>query len=176
VFERAREAHRVRQLIGRKVPDVPVMEPGRSVFPLGNVSLGWVVYYLYPGTSAAKPAPGREGPLEDAVEHQAFRDHQDEFQELGVRTLGISSQSEREQKETVTENMLSHPMVTDSGLGLAERLGLPTFEHASRRWFRRLTLLAYGGEIRWVFYPVARPALQPWQIISWLEHQGGAGH
>jgi peroxiredoxin len=150
--------------VGREVPDVLVRETGREVFPLSNVLLGWVVYYLYPGTSVT-----------DVAEHEAFRDRQDEFQELGVRTLGISSQSEREQEQTATENMLSHPMLTDRGLGLAEMLGLPTFEHASRCWFRRLTLLAYGGEIRWVFYPVARPALQPWQIISWLEHQEGTG-
>jgi len=46
-----------------------------------------------------------------------------------------------------------YSLLNDSRFALAEALGLPTFEAAGMRLYRRLTFVARGGGIEKVLYP-----------------------
>ena len=48
-------------------------------------------------------------------------------------------------------------LLNDSGLALARELGLPTFEAGGMTLYKRLTLIARGGRVERVFYPVFPP-------------------
>lgn len=135
---------------------------------LNQIALGWVVYYLYPGTDAA-PAAGSESPVEDAAQHIAFAEHEDELAANEARVVGIGSQTTDEQHRALRTIAVNHEMCVDPGLVLADALDLPTFEHAGRRWYRRLTILTKHGVIESIFYPVEDAASSPRQILTWMQ-------
>jgi len=114
-----------------------------------------VVLYLYPGAGGS-PVDGEQSLALDAVEHLAFRDHQAEFIDAGYSVKGISSQPMDAQRKSVFFCRLDHELLSDPELLLARALGLPTFTtDDEERWYERLTLIARGGVIERVFYPVA---------------------
>jgi peroxiredoxin len=160
-----------RRLAGTPMPSITLQRINGSRIGLQTISLGWVVFYLYPGTGAIS-APGIDSPAEDAVQHRAYCEREYRFRELGVRMVGISSQQHLEQLGTIREHHIEHLMLVDPDLVLAEALGLPTFELAERRWYRRLTLLAHDGVIERAFYPVATAANNPGQVLTWLQLHG----
>jgi hypothetical protein len=52
---------------------------------------------------------------------------------------------------------------------LARELDLPTFEVEGRgRLYKRLTLVASGGRIEKVLYPVFPPGADAGEVIGWL--------
>jgi peroxiredoxin len=59
-------------------------------------------------------------------------------------------------------------LLNDSGFALAQLLGLPTFEFAGVRRYRRLTFIARSGRIEKVFYPVFPPDEHPAEVLAWL--------
>jgi peroxiredoxin len=138
-----------------------------------NIPGKWVAYYFYPGIRKTSPS-SESFPAEDDAQHRAFRDSRGALEEHEVRTVGISSQSEGELRETINTNQISHLMLRDPGLVIAESLGLPTFEHANRTWYQRLTLLTREGTIEWACYPVDDPAAVARQILTWLQLSGRA--
>ena len=161
----------VHDLIGQRIPAVCVQDFNGDPIELERISIGWVVYYFYPGTTDPA-ADKRDGPAEDASQHRAFSTHQDAFTERQVRVFGVSSQLQREQLHTVVANRISHGMLIDPSLILAHKLELPTFEVGERKWYRRLTLITYERIIRQVFYPVASGARNSEQIFAWLQLRG----
>jgi peroxiredoxin len=59
-------------------------------------------------------------------------------------------------------------LLNDSELLLADELGLPTFDAAGMRLYRRLTFIAREGRIDKVFYPVFPPDSHAAEVLSWL--------
>jgi peroxiredoxin len=59
-------------------------------------------------------------------------------------------------------------MLSDSGRRLKQLLGLPTFEVAGMELYKRLTLIAEGGKILKVFYPVFPPDQNAAEVVAWL--------
>jgi peroxiredoxin len=161
----------VRDLIGQRVPAVCLKDFNGDPVELEKIVNSWVIYYFYPGTTNP-PADGRDGPAEDANQHRAFSVHQDALAERGVRTVGVSSQLQREQLNTVVANRISHSMLIDPSLILAHKLELPTFELGGRSWYRRLTLITRDQRIHQVFFPVTTAARNPEQIFAWLQLKG----
>jgi peroxiredoxin len=149
------------------MPSICLEQITGTRFSLDEVGLSWVAFYLYPGTHTP-PALGGDSPAEDAAQHLAYRSRQERFEELSLTVVGISSESDAEQYETICEHRIGHLMLIDPALTLAEALGLPTFELADRRWYRRLTLLTRSGVIERVF-PVSRGASNPGQVLTWLQ-------
>jgi peroxiredoxin len=152
------------------VPSICLEQITGTQFSLDELGQSWVAFYLYPGTRTP-PAPGGDSPVEDAAQHVAFCSRRERFEELSLTVVGISSESEAEQYKTICEHRIGHLMLIDPALTLAEVLGLPTFELAGRRWYRRLTLLTRGGVIERVF-PVTSGASNPGQILTWLQLHG----
>ena len=69
----------------------------------------------------------------------AFRDHFAELRALGAAVLGLSAQPLDDQVELAERVGLPYPVLSDPDLRLADALGLPTFEVAGMRLYRRLT-------------------------------------
>ena len=93
--------------------------------------------------------------------------------EMSVRLVGVSSQSEQEQRQTMVDHRICHLMLIDPELALAEALGLPTFELAGRRWYRRVTVLIRGKTIEWASLATGA-ANTPTQVLTWLQLHGVA--
>jgi peroxiredoxin len=161
----------LRGLAGSPMPSITLQRISGSRIGLRTLSLGWVVFYLYPGTDETA-VTGIDSPTEDAAQHRAYCEREYRFRELGVRPVGISSQQHLEQLGTIRDHHIEHLMLIDPDLVLAEALGLPTFELAERLWYRRLTLLAHDGIIERAFYPVATAANNPGQVLTWLQLHG----
>jgi peroxiredoxin len=87
---------------------------------------------------------------------------------LSVRLVGISSQSEQEQRQTILDHRIDHLMLMDPDFALAGALRLPTFELAGQRWYRRVTLLIREGRAEWAFLAAAA-ASTPDQALTWLQ-------
>lgn len=172
VREKAAARRLARDLTGETMPPVRLKTvDGEPVDLEHDVAIGWVVSYFYPGTSAPAAA-GPDGPAQDAAQHRAYRDRQDAFSARDVRTLGISSQSPTTQLKTALAGQITHPLLNDPELVLADELGLPTFELGGRRWYRRLTLLTRDRRIERVFYPVASGDRNPSQVLAWMQLNG----
>jgi peroxiredoxin len=98
----------------------------------------------------------------------AFRDHFAELEALGARVLGLSAQPLEDQIEFAGRVGLPYPLLSDPRLALAQALGLPTFEVAGMRLYRRLTLIADRGSIVEAFYPVFPPDRNAADVVAWL--------
>jgi peroxiredoxin len=103
----------------------------------------------------------------------AFRDHFAELRALGVAHLfGLSTQDTAWQDEAATRLHLPFPLLSDARRELAAALRLPTFEVEGMTLLRRLTLVAEGGVIRKVFYPVFPPDRSAAEVMGWLRAPG----
>ena len=97
-----------------------------------------------------------------------FRDRATELQGLGSAIAGLSAQSPEEQVEFAEREGIRFPILSDEKLRLAEALGLPTFDVAGMRLYRRVTLVLEAGLIRKVFYPVFPPDQNAQEVVAWL--------
>jgi peroxiredoxin len=131
------------------------------------------VIYVYPRTG--KPGeplpvgwddiPGARGCTPQSC---AFRDHAAEFAAHGVELIGLSAQSPDDQLEFAIRESIPYPLLSDRSLELAAALGLPTFDVAGMRLYRRLTLIARRGRVEKVFYPVFPPDRNAAEVLAWL--------
>ena len=158
-------------LVGLALPDL-VLESSRGPRNVRE----FAVVYVYPRTGQ----PGVEVPQAwDAIpgargctpESCAFRDRSDAFSRLGVRVAGLSTQTVDEQREFAQRNAMPFPVLADPERHLGDALGLPTFEFADAMLYKRLTLVAEGGEIVKVFYPVFPPDEHPAEVLAWLQER-----
>lgn len=88
--------------------------------------------------------------------------------DLGAAVYGLSAQPLAEQQAFARREAMPYPLLNDSDLVLAGRLGLPTFEAGGMRLYRRLTLVARGGRIEKAFYPVSPPDTHAADVVGWL--------
>jgi peroxiredoxin len=173
-------------------PDLPVPEddgaadhlPGMPLpslaFPstsaagdLARLGAGRLVAYVYPRTGAPgvpppegwDEIPGARGCTPQSC---AYRDSLAEFERLGAAVIGISAQSPTEQAEFAAREHIPFPLLSDERLRLAGALRLPTFEVDDTTLYKRLTLVAEGGRIAKVFYPVFPPDRNAAEVLAWL--------
>lgn len=140
---------------------------------------GRTVLYLYPMTGTPGSAlpegwdetPGARGCTPQAC---AFRDHKAELNALGAAVYGVSAQTTAEQQEAAERLHLPYPLLSDAAFRLAEALTLPTFELGGRRFLKRVTLIAEGGTIEKVFYPVFPPDRNAEEVVAWLRANASA--
>lgn len=98
-----------------------------------------------------------------------FRDLIHDFQALDVQVYGLSVQSPVIQKEFVTRNHISFPVISDQKHELADELNLPTFEFEGERLIKRMAFFIENSKIEKVFYPVFPPDKNAEEVLSWLK-------
>lgn len=172
---RPRDDGAARGIEGRRLPATVLpstIGPAISLADAGG-SRG-LVLYVYPhatGIPGQAPAPGWSdipGAIGCTAESCAFGDRDDDFQALGFQVLGLSAQPVEEQRQFAARKALPFPLVSDARLELARAIGLPTFEAAGMRLYKRVTLIAEAGRIVKVFYPVFPPDLHPAEVLDWV--------
>jgi peroxiredoxin len=160
-------------LQGATVPPLSLPATSGEQIDLATAAEGTLVLYCYPrtGTPGAPLPPDWDripGARGCTPQSCAFRDHFAELDLLGARVLGLSAQPLVDQAEFAHRVGLPYPLLGDPGLALAGALRLPTFEVAGMRLYRRLTLIARGGEVVKVFYPVFPPDRNAADVVAWL--------
>jgi DNA-binding HxlR family transcriptional regulator/peroxiredoxin len=148
--EGSAEAHRVRNLVGQKVPALSL----GGVDPVADTR--WTVLYCYPGTGPHPPnwseIPGAPG---CTLESCTYRDRLAEFAELDATVYGVSTQRADEQAEFARRESIQFSLLSDAELGLVAALRLPTFRAAGVDRVKRLTLVVDRDRVvRAVLYPV----------------------
>ena len=161
-------------LVGTRVPRLELPTTDQRALDLAAAAQQLLVLYVYPRTG--KPGeelptgwddiPGARGCTPQAC---AFRDLHAEIVTAGAHTLGLSAQPVAEQHEVVERLGLPYALASDPLLTVAEALGLPTFEVDGMRLYKRITLIAEGGEIVKVFYPVFPPDRNAAEVLEWLQ-------
>lgn len=159
-------------LPGTGLPAVALASTGGGTVDLSTVR-GTVVVYCYPRTGRPdqplvegwNAIPGARGCTPQTC---SFRDHHREITELGARVYGLSAQTAEDQAEMVERLRVPFDVLSDAGLAFARALALPTFTVAGMTLIKRLTLIATGGTIDTVFYPVFPPDRNAGQVIGWL--------
>jgi peroxiredoxin len=158
---------------GTKVPSLRLPSTGGEMLDLADLTQSRLVAYVYPRTGIpGEPSPvgwddipGARGCTPQSC---AFRDTLADFSRLGATVVGISAQSTAEQEEFATREHIPFPLLSDTGLALAELVGLPTFEVAGMTLYRRLTFVAEAGRIVKTFYPVFPPDRNAAEVLDWL--------
>jgi peroxiredoxin len=159
---------RVVDLVGREMPSVALTSYDGLSLDLGEFSRGFpLAIYVYPAISSC-PENTEDTRTMDAAQHRAFRDHQRDLETLGYRAIGISNQSIKSQAREVSENGLSHRLLSDPQLQLANELDLPTVSVDGNLGYRRLTLIMAGGFIEKIFFPIENPARSAAQVTTWI--------
>jgi peroxiredoxin len=151
--------------------DLPHLVLDSSQGPVDVAS--FTVLYVYPRTGkVGEPSlpgwddiPGARGCTPQSC---AFRDRAAELSELGASVAGLSAQSPEDQLEFAERTGVPYPVISDSGLALHQTIGLPTFEIAGHTLYKRLALIARGGRIEKVFYPVFPPDRNAADVLAWL--------
>jgi peroxiredoxin len=163
-------------LPGRAVPKLGLESTLGGELDLREASRGLTVVYIYPRTGTpGKPLPAGWDEIPGArgctPQSCAFRDHVLELAAYGATVVGVSTQAAHEQREFAAREYIPYPLLSDPELGLANILGLPTFEAAGMRLYRRLSFIARESQIVKVFYPVFPPHRNPADILAWLAEQ-----
>jgi peroxiredoxin (alkyl hydroperoxide reductase subunit C) len=82
--------------------------------------------------------------------------------------LGVSAQPLADQVEFAERNRMPFPIVRDERLELGAALRLPVFDVEGMTLYRRLALVATGGRIEHVFYPVFPPDRNAADVVAYL--------
>jgi peroxiredoxin len=159
-------------LVGAALPAVSLRSTVGDRVQLSDLE-STVVLYVYPRTGApgVDPLPGWDevpGARGCTPQSCAFRDHHAELQRLGSDVFGVSCQPRDEQREFADRTHLPYPLLSDERFELEARLGLPTFDLAGQRFYKRVTLIAREATIAKVFYPVFPPDANAAEVVSWL--------
>jgi len=168
-----------RHLPGVELPGLRLQSTAGDL-DLRKAAAGTLVLYIYPRTGRpGEPPPDGWDAMPGArgctPQSCAFRDHRVELAELGADVVGLSAQVLSDQEEFAAREHIPYPIASDPELRLAAALGLPTFEIAGMRLYRRITLVARAARIEHVFYPVFPPDRNAAEVIAWLRGGGGAG-
>jgi peroxiredoxin len=163
-------------LPGTVMPSITLPATSGGTVDLATLGKPLAILYVYPMTGMPGVAlpegwdqiPGARGCTPESV---GFRSHYQELTDLGAEVYGLSSQNPGEQAEAAARLALPFPLLSDSGLALAEQLRLPTFPAGGVVRYRRVTLVLNLGRIEHVFYPVFPPDQHAAEVLAWLrEH------
>jgi peroxiredoxin len=136
------------------------------------------VLFFYPRTGQPGTSAGREWDLIPGArgctpQSCGFRDLHAEFQALGVRVAGVSTQTRAYQREFVERNHVPFDLLSDADLRLTRALRLPTFEFpvpgiGPSTLIRRMAWYLDAGRIAQVWYPVFPPDKNAEVVLTWL--------
>jgi len=160
-------------LPGKRMPPV-VLESTLGPVDLARAaSTGCLVLYVYPRTGRpGEPLPPGWDDIPGArgctPESCGFRDHEAELAGLGASVLGLSAQPLEDQQEFAERERIPYPVLSDPELRLGQAVGLPTFDVAGMRLYKRITLIIRGGAIAHAFYPVFPPDRHAEEVVAWL--------
>lgn len=165
-------------LAGAAMPSITLPATSGEAVDLSQLGPRAIVY-VYPMTGTPgvplvdgwDQIPGARGCTPESL---GFRDQYEELTGLGAQVYGLSVQSTAEQAEAASRLALPYPLLSDSGLVLADRLGLPTFTASDGVVrYKRLTLVLSPGRIDHVFYPIFPPNQHAAGVLDWLRGQAG---
>jgi peroxiredoxin len=159
-------------LLGAVVPAIALKATTNEELRLDELE-GRTVLFCYPRTGRPDEElppgwdaiPGARGCTPEAC---GFRDAHQQFAELGVRVLALSTQDPDYQQEMADRLRLPFPVLSDERLELTRALGLPTFETSGWTLLKRLTIVVDDGRIEHVFYPVFPPDGHAADVLDWL--------
>ncbi|MFI7542886.1 winged helix-turn-helix transcriptional regulator [Actinoplanes sp. NPDC049599] len=156
------EAHRVHDLVGRRIPGLRVET--------------WTVLYFFPGAFAPDAAglPPGWGEIPGAagctLESMTYAARAAEFAAAGVEIRGVSTQRPDQLEAFAAYAKLPFPLLSDQDGKLAAALRLPTFRTAGADRFKRLTLLTdQTATIRTVQFPITDPAASVMELLTELQ-------
>ncbi|OHX15033.1 peroxiredoxin [Chromobacterium sphagni] len=163
-------------LRARSLPPLALPATDGSMVDLSALS-GRSVVFIYPRTGQpGVPAlveywneiAGARGCTPQTKGYQALAG---EFQALGCRIFGLSTQSRAYQQELVARLGLPFPILSDERLQLARALSLPTLEVAGQTLLKRMSWLVQDGRIVRVRYPVFPPDGNAAEMLAWLRQE-----
>ncbi|HEY5708212.1 MAG TPA: peroxiredoxin [Solirubrobacterales bacterium] len=163
-------------LTGLALPELQLPSTLDDLVDLAASGQERLVAYVYPRTGTpGQPSPvgwddipGARGCTPQSC---AYRDSLVEFSALGATVMGISTQSPEEQREFAEREHIPFSLLSDGDLRLRDELLLPTFEVESMTLYKRLTLVAEGGRIAKIFYPVFPPDRDAAEVLDWLHRR-----
>jgi peroxiredoxin len=125
--------------------------------------------FFYRGLGSGGVGDNRdEGWEVEMARIEGWRECEPELEEMGYEVVGVSTQSPEMQAQLALYRLFSFMLLSDSGLLLADELGLPTkHEPSGVRVHEPLTMLFRAGHITWVFYPVDQ-ARDARNVTDWL--------
>ena len=164
-------------LTGMKLPPLVLLSTKGRNINLRDTAQAPAVFFFYPKTGRPEdptPAdwdliPGARGCTPQSC---GFRDRFAEFEHLGVKVFGISTQSTEYQQEFAERVQIPFEILSDEKFHLTEALRLPTFIYNSKRLIKRLAFFAEQGRIHKVFYPVFPPDRNASMVFDWLRTSG----
>ena len=159
-------------LPGMRVPGL-VLESSAGPVDLGELCAELGVLYIYPRsgkpTEALLPGwneiPGARGCTPQSC---GFRDHSAELRDFGARVAGLSAQPLEDQIEFAERNAMPFPVISDPELRLRDALRLPTFHTSGLELYKRMAIVARGGTIEKVFYPVFPPDRNAADVVAYM--------
>jgi len=163
-----------RHLKGMALPDLELPSTGNRRVNLSTVSAPRIVIYAYPMTGRPDrqlpqgwdDIPGARGCTPETC---GFRDHHKDLAKLHAEVFGVSTQDTAYQQEMVKRLEVPFEVLSDEHLQLTRALKLPTFTVDGMTLLKRLTMVARGGRIEHVFYPVFPPDKHADEVIAWLK-------
>ena len=158
-----------RHLVGRRLPTVALGSTGAPM----DLTSSRVVIYCYPMTGRPdEPLPDGWNDIPGArgctPQSTAFRDHYQQFKDLGVEVVGISTQTTAYQTEMVQRLDLPFNILSDVDRAFASALDLPTFQVNGMILLKRLTMIVNNGIIEAVHYPVFPSDSDPPWVLAYL--------
>jgi peroxiredoxin len=160
-------------LTGMNLPAITLRSTRGRAVDLAKLKDTTVVY-IYPRTGRPDQElptgwdaiPGARGCTPQSC---AFRDHYRELKDLGVAELyGLSTQDTAYQQEAAERLHLPFEILSDEKLEFTRALKLPTFAVDGMQLIKRITLIARGGKIAKVFYPVFPSDRNASVVMAWL--------
>jgi len=121
--------------------------------------VGQVIVFVHPGIQSAKRDLPEgwltiEGLAGCTVQSCGFRDHHQEFRDLGSTVFGLSVQTLDDQLDARWRLHLPFHLLSDERLAFIYALSLPLIDVGTLRVAERLTLVLRDGVIERVDYPV----------------------
>jgi peroxiredoxin len=163
-----------KHLPGMALPDLALPSTSNRSVNLSKIAAPRTVIYCYPMTGRPDrklpdgwdDIPGARGCTPETC---GFRDHHKDLARLHADVYGVSTQDTPYQQEMVARLQVPFEVLSDEHLAFAHALRLPTFTVEGMTLLKRLTIVARGGRIEKVFYPVFPPDVHAEEVIAWLK-------
>jgi peroxiredoxin len=163
-------------LLGAALPSLK-LDSTTGHIDLEELARGLLVLFIYPHATGLPdaPVPGWDaipGARGCTAQSCGFRDEHARIGDLGASLAGLSAQAVEEQRQFAARVGVRFPLISDPALRLGAILDLPTFAVGNRTFYRRIALVARGGVIIKVFYPVHDPERNAADVLRWLGSGG----
>lgn len=163
-------------LKGQEIPHIELETTQDVKIDLNHAFQKPTVLFIYP--RAGSPLEPNSNPeLWDTIpgargctpQSCGFRDLNQDFESVGVKVYGLSTQSPIVQKEFVQRNHIPFPILSDYQYIFTDSLKLPTFNFEGERLIKRMAFFIKDGTIQKVFYPVFPPDKNADEVLTWLK-------